>query len=204
MSGVASTCWWCACYAEPAAFGRRAQDAGGRVLALAAGLLARRQEKRPVLRAAQDRPRRGLARPHGALAGGRRRGGPRRLLRQLWYAPRAAGQRARGILKGDLPTIERDNDKNPVIALREIAAQTIDFEMLNDGLIKKLQRISIREEQETYDDAALAAEVDLSEMVGDYNMDEAEANGMRITTADEKPEPSGFEDVDLSEIQNED
>ena len=35
----------------------------------------------------------------------------------------AAGQRARGILKGDLPTIDRDNDKNPVIALREIAAE---------------------------------------------------------------------------------
>ena len=76
--------------------------------------------------------------------------------------------------------------------------------MLNDGLIKKLQRISIREEQETRDDAALAAEVDLSEMVGDYNTDEAEDSGMQITTADEMQEPSGFEDVDLSEIQNED
>jgi DNA-directed RNA polymerase subunit omega len=116
----------------------------------------------------------------------------------------AAGQRARGIMKGDLPTIDRDNDKNPVIALREIAAENIDLEQLNDGLIKKLQRISIREEQESQDDAVLAADIDLSEMVGDYNMDEAEANGMRITAADEKPEPSGFEDVDLSEIQNED
>ena len=115
-----------------------------------------------------------------------------------------AGQRARGILKGDLPTIDRDNDKNPVIALREIAAKTIDLEVLNDGLIKKLQRISIREEQETRDDAALAAEVDLSEMVGDYNPEEAEDSGMQITTADEMQEPSGFEDVDLSEIQNED
>ena len=76
--------------------------------------------------------------------------------------------------------------------------------MLNDGLIKKLQRISIREEQETRDDAALAAEVDLSEMVGDYNMDEAENIGIQIATADEMQEPSGFEDVDLSEIQNED
>ena len=115
-----------------------------------------------------------------------------------------AGQRARGILKGDLPTIDRDNDKNPVIALREIATETIDLEVLNDGLIKKLQRISIREEQETRDDAALAAEVDLSEMVGDYNTDEAEDSGMQITSADEMQEPSGFEDVDLSEIQNED
>ena len=116
----------------------------------------------------------------------------------------AAGQRARGILKGDLPTIDRDNDKNPVIALREIAAETIDLDVLNDGLIKKLQRIAIREEQETRDDAAIAAEVDLSEMVGDYNTDEAQDSGMQIASADDMQEPSGFEDVDLNEIQNED
>ena len=115
-----------------------------------------------------------------------------------------AGQRSRGILKGDLPTIDRDNDKNPVIALREIAAETIDLDVLNDGLIKKLQRIAIREEQETRDDAAIAAEVDLSEMVGDYNTDEAQDSGMQIATADDMQEPSGFEDVDLTEIQNED
>jgi DNA-directed RNA polymerase subunit omega len=115
-----------------------------------------------------------------------------------------AGQRSRGILKGDLPTIDRDNDKNPVIALREIAAETIDLDVLNDGLIKKLQRIAIREEQETRDDAAIAAEVDLSEMVGDYNTDEAQDSGMQIATAEDMQEPSGFEDVDLTEIQNED
>ena len=28
-----------------------------------------------------------------------------------------ASQRARGIMKGDLPTLDRDNDKNPVIAV---------------------------------------------------------------------------------------
>ena len=115
----------------------------------------------------------------------------------------AAGQRARGILKGDLPTIDRDNDKNPVIALREIASETVDVDVLNDGLIKKLQRINIREDQETHDDAAIAAEVDLSEMVGDYNVDEVHESGMSITSVDDVQEVSGFEDVDLSEIQNE-
>ncbi|MDC1383393.1 DNA-directed RNA polymerase subunit omega [Candidatus Puniceispirillum sp.] len=111
-----------------------------------------------------------------------------------------ASQRARGILKGDLPTIERDNDKNPVIALREIAAETVDIDVLNEGLIKKLQRVAIREEQETRDDAAIAAEVDLSVMVGDYGDD---SSGMQIASAEEI-EPSGFEDVDLSDVQSED
>ncbi len=114
-----------------------------------------------------------------------------------------AGQRARGILKGDLPTIDRDNDKNPVIALREIAAQTVDLGVLGEGLIKKLRRVAIREEQETRDDAAIAAEVDLSEMIGDYSDDDGENSGMQIAGAEEL-EPSGFEDVDLSEMQGED
>jgi DNA-directed RNA polymerase subunit omega len=113
----------------------------------------------------------------------------------------AASQRARGILKGDLPTMDRDNDKNPVVALREIAAQTIDLGVLNEGLVKKLQRIAIREEQETRDDAAIAAEVDLSEMVGEFSADDAQDSGMQITNAGEMQETSGFEDVDLSEIQ---
>ena len=94
-----------------------------------------------------------------------------------------AGQRARGILKGDQPTLDRDNDK--------------------DGLVKKLQRLSVREEQELPDDAAKVAEVDLSEMVGDYAGDEAEDAGIQIGSSEEL-ETSGFEDVDLTEIQGED
>ena len=114
-----------------------------------------------------------------------------------------ASQRARGIMKGDLPTLERDNDKNPVIALREIAAETVDLGVLGEGLIKKLQRVAIREEHEIRDDAAIAAEVDLSEMVGDYSDNEDEISGMQIASPEEL-EPSGFEDVNLSEMQSED
>ena len=114
-----------------------------------------------------------------------------------------AGQRARGILKGDQPTLDRDNDKNPVVALREIAAETVDLDVLQDGLVKKLQRLSVREEQELPDDAAKVAEVDLSELVGDYSVDEAEDAGIQIGSSVEL-ESSGFEDVDLTEIQGED
>ena len=114
-----------------------------------------------------------------------------------------ASQRARGILKGDLSTVDRDDDKNPVVALREIAAETVDLDVLGEGLIKKLQRVSLREEQETRDDASITAEIDLSEMVGDYSDDEGESSGMQITSAEEM-EPTGFEDVDLTEMQGED
>ena len=114
-----------------------------------------------------------------------------------------AAQRARGILKGDKPTLDRDNDKNPVVALREIAVETVDLEVLQDSLVKKLQRLSVREEQEVHDDVVKVAEVDLSEMVGDYAGEEAEDAGIHIGNSEEL-EASGFEDVDLTEIQGED
>ena len=65
----------------------------------------------------------------------------------------AAAQRSRNITSGNPLTLDRDNDKNPVVALREIAAETVDLDVLGEGLIKKLQRVAIREEQEIRDDA---------------------------------------------------
>lgn len=51
-----------------------------------------------------------------------------------------AAQRARAISRGEELTIDRDNDKNPVIALREIADQTVDLEGLNEDIVKSLLR----------------------------------------------------------------
>lgn len=51
-----------------------------------------------------------------------------------------AGQRARDISAGAAETVERDNDKNPVIALREIADQTIDLDEMREKLVLGLQK----------------------------------------------------------------
>jgi DNA-directed RNA polymerase subunit omega len=51
-----------------------------------------------------------------------------------------AAQRARNISRGEELTIDRDNDKNPVVALREIAEETIDVEHLESDLIRSLAR----------------------------------------------------------------
>jgi len=51
-----------------------------------------------------------------------------------------AAQRARDISSGAPLTVDRDRDKNPVVALREIADETVDLEMLREGLIKGLQK----------------------------------------------------------------
>ena len=70
-----------------------------------------------------------------------------------------ASRRARSISSGDQLTIERDNDKNPVVALREIADETISTEDVQADLISSLQRMKQREEEQTaIDEASNVAE----------------------------------------------
>lgn len=52
-----------------------------------------------------------------------------------------AAQRARKIGSGGALTIDRDNDKNPVVALREIAEETVNVEDLKEDLIRNNQRV---------------------------------------------------------------
>jgi DNA-directed RNA polymerase subunit omega len=59
-----------------------------------------------------------------------------------------AAQRSRDISAGAEITVERDNDKNPVVALREIADETVDHEKLTDALIRSLQKVAEIDEPE--------------------------------------------------------
>jgi DNA-directed RNA polymerase subunit omega len=51
-----------------------------------------------------------------------------------------ASHRARMISSGSQLTVDRDNDKNPVVALREIADQTIQPDDLKEDLIHSMQK----------------------------------------------------------------
>lgn len=51
-----------------------------------------------------------------------------------------AAQRARGLSRGEEMTLDRDDDKNPVVALREIAEGTVDVKKLELDLIASLGR----------------------------------------------------------------
>jgi DNA-directed RNA polymerase subunit omega len=63
-----------------------------------------------------------------------------------------ASQRARDVTSGAPITVERDNDKNPVVALREIADETIGLEQVKNSLIKGMQRhVEIDEPEEEKD-----------------------------------------------------
>jgi len=52
-----------------------------------------------------------------------------------------AAHRARNISAGSPLTIERDNDKTPVVALRELAEETLSLDDLRESLIIGLQRV---------------------------------------------------------------
>ena len=60
-----------------------------------------------------------------------------------------ASNRARKLHSGDEPTVEKDNDKNTVIALREIADETISADEFKQSLVEEYQTVSpINEEDE--------------------------------------------------------
>ena len=72
-----------------------------------------------------------------------------------------AAHRAREISSGSSLTVERDNDKNPVVALREIADETITAIELRESAIESLQRqIEVDEPEDDEMDLIETEEVD--------------------------------------------
>mgnify|MGYP001208447006 CR=1 FL=1 len=59
-----------------------------------------------------------------------------------------ASQRARELHSGETPTIDKDNDKNTVIALREIAEVTIPIEKMKENVIEGFQKVTINDEED--------------------------------------------------------
>jgi len=86
-----------------------------------------------------------------------------------------AAQRARDVASGGQLTIERDNDKNPVVALREIADETIDLDGLRNNLIQGLQHNVEQDEPE--EEGGFGAETAdlLGEMIQAQEKDATEA-----------------------------
>jgi DNA-directed RNA polymerase subunit omega len=72
-----------------------------------------------------------------------------------------AAQRSRDLSGGAPLSVDRDNDKNPVVALREIADTTLDLDVLRNALIKGLQKVAEADEPEEEIVDFLATEQDL-------------------------------------------
>ncbi len=59
-----------------------------------------------------------------------------------------AAHRARMIREGSPLTVDKDNDKEPVVALREIAESTVDLKVVKEALVSGLQEVRPGEENE--------------------------------------------------------
>ena len=59
-----------------------------------------------------------------------------------------ASNRARKLHSGEIPTVEKDNDKPTVIALREIADESLSVDSLKEKLIQEYQTVQPLEEEE--------------------------------------------------------
>ena len=85
-----------------------------------------------------------------------------------------ASNRARKLHSGEDPTVEIDNDKNTVIALREIAEETITVENLKNDLIEEYQTTTFTEDEEIdeIEDNSSDNQSEVSELeIDDINQD---------------------------------
>ena len=114
----------------------------------------------------------------------------------------AAAQRSRDISTGNPLTIDRDNDKNPVVALREIADETIDPDQLRNDIIKGLQKLTnpeFIEDEEDEDDVhdSLENQYTINDELNDFKIN----NDRHDVQSKMNP---GFHDVDEKLIKSED
>lgn len=119
-----------------------------------------------------------------------------------------AAQRAKDIAAGSPIKVERDNDKNSVVSLREIAENKADIEELQRSLVMGLQKYVEVEEPEEEELEILAAEKELSgldaQFDGETILDAALAESMQIEdsngdTLDVETADFSLDDADLDE-----
>ena len=102
-----------------------------------------------------------------------------------------AAKRSREISSGSALTVERDNDKNPVVALREIADETVPLDNLREELVRGLQKHIEVDEPEEDDEIEMMTAASLANEVGM----EAAAAGVGADTSDKSAPDYGTDDV---------
>ncbi len=138
----------------------------------------------------------------------------------------ATAHRSREISSGAEPHVERDNDKNPVIALREVADGKVLTEDLVEGIVKGMQhQVEIDEpDEDEFSNLLGDSENTQENLSGEFTDSDAEKSGMNIQgftednlKSDEEPTLNeseinldsvfNFEDVtdsETEEIKNQD
>ena len=113
----------------------------------------------------------------------------------------AAAQRSREISNGIAIEVDRDNDKNPVVSLREIASEVIDAESLQERFIRSMQKNINKEDNITEDEVSL--EDEFAAYLNDSNSEPTPNDNFVFNKARQDDEGS-FEDISDEIIKNED
>ncbi len=113
----------------------------------------------------------------------------------------AAAQRSREISNGIAIEVDRDNDKNPVVSLREIASEAVDAESLQERFIRSMQKNLIKEDTSIEEESSLEEEFAayLNETKSDQNRDENFGINSNNSSDENK-----FIDISDEVIKNED
>ena len=106
-----------------------------------------------------------------------------------------ASNRARKLFSGENPTVEIDNDKNTVIALREIAEETLTTEQLKNDLIEEYQTNTFSEDEDIneIEDNSNENESDLTQAVPNESQQDDENNDDSLTDKTLETSPDNLE-----------
>lgn len=96
-----------------------------------------------------------------------------------------ASNRARKLHQGENPTVEKDNDKPTVIALREIADESLSVDTMKDNLIHEYQTVSPLDEEDLSLDYTASETKIIDEKTEDENQLNAENDEANILNEDE-------------------
>ena len=113
----------------------------------------------------------------------------------------AAAQRSREISNGISIEVERDNDKNPVVSLREIACDAVDAESLHERFIRSMQRNLISEDNDLEDEVSL--EEEFAAYLNETKSAENTDNKVFMAQVNSKDEET-FEDISDDLLKKED
>lgn len=114
-----------------------------------------------------------------------------------------SAQRARNISAGQLPQVDRDNDKNPVVALREIAERKIELTDLMENIVRGVNRHADKSEE----DELLALLQSQEKLPGvNDDSDKLEESGYEIDEVnfEDESEEKALSDDDLAEALGDD
>jgi DNA-directed RNA polymerase subunit omega len=115
-----------------------------------------------------------------------------------------AANRSKKLSRGIAPLVKRDNDKNPVLALREIAYDKVLAEDLQTSLIASMQKVHFDTEVNQEDEQSLDLEKDWSEQIAQLSRELESLGSVEENLEDHMQiEIDGEESLDVDDIDDE-